>query len=472
MILQKSIKRHCQTLVIVILLIMFFFSCKKIDNWLDVKRSLTDVRPSTLRDFQAIFDNVGEFNEALPQFGFIGTDNIFIQDSRYSSLAAPQQNAYKWAADIFESNSPSSWADPYSIVAFSNIVLEGMDALGSSTGSKQEIDNVLGQAFFHRGFAFYNLAQLFCKPYNKATAPTDLGIPIRLSSDVNIPSVRSTVEKTYTQILEDVTKAVALLPVTQQFKTRPSKTAAKFLLAKVYLVMEDYEKAGAAAADALSEYSALMDFTSLMINNNPNPTGNPFPAILNNPELIFYGLGQGGNAVAPIRNNNYVDTTLYALYAANDLRKGFFFRLDTKYFLFKGSYDLTNNKCFAGFATNELYLIRAECYARNGRITEAFADLNTLLSKRFRSPFIPIAPPANSDSALAVILRERRKELVYTGQIRWEDLRRLNKDPRFAVVIKRILNGTTYQLLPNDDKYVFPIPDVEVQQYGLQQNPR
>lgn len=451
-----------------VLVLILSASCKKIDDWLDVKRSLTDVRPSTLKDFQAIFDNLPEVNESLPIFGLIGSDNLFIPDSKYLSITAvTQQNAYKWAPDLFESNLPSSWTDPYSIAAYANLAIEGINQLNSSTSSKEDIDNVLGQAYFHRGLAFYNIAQLFCKPYNAATAATDLGIPIRLSSDVNIPSVRSSVEETYNQIITDTKKSIALLKATQLYKSRPTKTAARFLLAKVYLAMEDYEKAKISASEALAEYNTLLDFNTLIINAN-----NPFPAVLSNPEIIFYGLGQGGNTMSPIRALNNVDSVLYSQYAANDLRKGIFFKAEAKYFVFKGSYDQTNTKCFAGFATNELYLIRAECNARSGSTTDALADLNAVMSKRYnKASFVPFTA-ANADAALSIVLNEKRKELVYTGQVRWEDLRRLNKDVRFAVTIKRVLNGTTYILPPNDKKYVFPIPDIEVQQYGLQQNPR
>ena len=59
-----------------------------------------------------------------------------------------------------------------------------------------------------------------------------------------------------------------------------------------------------------------------------------------------------------------------------------------------------------------------------------------------------------------------------TGQMRWEDLRRLNKEPRFATTLQRVSKGTTYTLAPNDPKYTFPIPDIEITLSGIPQNPR
>ncbi len=70
------------------------------------------------------------------------------------------------------------------------------------------------------------------------------------------------------------------------------------------------------------------------------------------------------------------------------------------------------------------------------------------------------------------ILEERRKELPFTGQLRWEDLRRLNKDQRFAKILVRTIAGNEYQLLPNSKRYVFPIPDIEIELSGIPQNER
>jgi hypothetical protein len=73
---------------------------------------------------------------------------------------------------------------------------------------------------------------------------------------------------------------------------------------------------------------------------------------------------------------------------------------------------------------------------------------------------------------LVFVLNERRKELPNTGQVRWEDLRRLNTDSRFARTLTRVNNGIIYTLLPGDPRYVFPFTAKIIQQEGLQQNER
>lgn len=98
---------------------------------------------------------------------------------------------------------------------------------------------------------------------------------------------------------------------------------------------------------------------------------------------------------------------------------------------------------------------------------------NRLLAKRWdkNTVYVPYST-ADENEALRKILQERRKELPFTANLRWSDLRRLNKDPRFAATLSRNLNGEIYTLPPNDKRYVLPIPDIEIQLSGIQQNER
>src|SRR5690606_30895101 len=118
-----------------------------------------------------------------------------------------------------------------------------------------------------------------------------------------------------------------------------------------------------------------------------------------------------------------------------DLRKTLYFQKngDDSY-SFKGSYD-GSAAFFIGLATDELYLIRAECSARSGNVADAMKDLNHLLEMRIKKDvFVPLLA-SNSESALDIILLERKKELLFRGT-RWSDLRRLNNDPERMITIR------------------------------------
>ena len=128
---------------------------------------------------------------------------------------------------------------------------------------------------------------------------------------------------------------------------------------------------------------------------------------------------------------------------------------------------------FGGIATDEVYLIRAECAARTNKISEAVDDINTLLSHRYATgTYVPYPANLTADAALSLILQERKKELCFRSEIRWGDLRRLGQDSRTAVTLTRILNGVHYALSPNDKRYAFLLPISVVQLTGIPQNPR
>jgi len=55
---------------------------------------------------------------------------------------------------------------------------------------------------------------------------------------------------------------------------------------------------------------------------------------------------------------------------------------------------------------------------------------------------------------------------------RWTDLKRLNKDSRFAVTLSRTVQGTTYTLPPNDPRYALLIPSEVILNSSMPQNAR
>src|SRR5690606_36771491 len=146
----------------------------------------------------------------------------------------------------------------------------------------------------------------------------------------------------------------------------------------------------------------------------------------------------------------------------NDLRKQCFFRSYSGGYIFKGSYT-GNLSPFGGVATDEMYLIKAECLARAGQVTVSLTLLNELLLSRWDKSveYVPIAAD-NPKKALDIILEERRKELVGRG-LSWGDINRLNIDPLYGnITLQRMVDRKPKLLPPNDPRFVFPIPDDEI----------
>ncbi len=126
---------------------------------------------------------------------------------------------------------------------------------------------------------------------------------------------------------------------------------------------------------------------------------------------------------------------------------------------------------FSGLATDEMFLIKAECLARKGRITESMDLLNGLLIRRWNKTkvYVPYIATGSAD-ALRIVLLERRKELMMRG-LRWMDVKRLNKEGA-NITFTRTLNGKLYQLSPNDLRFALPIPEDVISLSGMEQNKR
>lgn len=432
-----------------IILFCLLLSCNK----LDVKPDLSRVVPSTLEDFQGILDNTmgSGFNNNYNSFGEIAAGDFFVAFEDFQSNFTPlTSEIYKWNIDKLEDPYFSDWNSSFSKILNCNIVLEGLENNFSTKIDETEVQNVKGQALFHRALSFYMLAQEFAPVYDNVNLDKP-AIPLRTVSDININYPLSSVRETYKLIVEDLQKSVSLLPTTSKYKTRPSKAAAFGLLARVYLSMGDYSNSLQNADACLNIYSELLNYNYLSSNSD-------FPISQLNTEVIFQGSMLYDFLLS--RNVLKVNQELLELYEQNDLRKEMFFFASTKGGScgFKGNYNgLQQNNLFGGIATDEMFLIKAECHERLNNKEMALKTINALLENRYdKDTFLPIII-SNGDNLLRRILQERRKQLVFRG-LRWTDLRRLNKDPRFAVTLTRVLNGQTYSLPPNDPRYVFPIP--------------
>ncbi|SIO03218.1 SusD family protein [Chitinophaga niabensis] len=442
------------------LCILFFllnsFACKK---FLETKSAQRLATPDNLNDLQLLLDN------PILQVGLnainTGTDEYNVLYSNWQSLSDNNKRAYVWDPELNNSN---DWSGPYKGVFYANTVLFNLERIRG--GDDITRNNIRGAALFTRGFLFYFIAQQFAPQYDEATAGTDLGIVLRLNADFNEVSVRSTVKQTYQQIINDLEAAVKLLPEDQLLKSRPGKAAALAMLARVYLQTGDFKKAGENADACLKINNKLIDYNSLALTATF-----PLGLFSKNDEMLFYFKASTEVPVSGDETRARVDSNLYRSYDPNDLRKKAFFKDNGNgTFAFKGSY--TGEKTlFNGIATDEVYLIRAECNARMNNAVAAMEDLNALLQKRWASGKYAVLSNLSPDQVLQVTLQERKKELLCRG-IRWSDLKRLNKDNRFAMTLKRELNGQVYLLPPNDLRYTVLIPTDIIFLTGIPQNPR
>ncbi len=417
--------------------------CSK-KNFLDAKPNTNLFIPSTLDDFQELLDKDAVINET-PELGELCSDNYYLTSTLWAGIPTKEHNAYIWAPDVYQGQgNVGDWNTPYMAVFYANVVLDGIDTVAVTSDNRQRWSAIKGTAYFTRAYAFYNIAQVFAPVFDSATAGSDMGIPLRLTSGVDEVSTRASVKSTYEQIISDLTKAVGLLPDTIAYsnRNRPSRPAAMAMLARTYLSMRAYDKAGAWADSCLGLYNTLLDYNAYV-------SGGSVPFSRSNNETMYQSRILSATYVLKgvVVSGCVVDSNLYSSYVPNDLRRTIFYTYNPPALPnIKGSYT-GSIFAFSGLATDEVYLIRAECYARAGNTTAAMNDLNTLLQTRWAStsPYVPFTA-ATSKDALAVILTERRKELAFRG-LRWTDIRRLNKEG-YNITLTRFIGGVQYQLPP------------------------
>jgi starch-binding outer membrane protein, SusD/RagB family len=442
-------------------------SCKK---YLEAKSNQSLSTPSTLADLEALLNH-----PTLPNRGTVMlnglTDEYFYKYAEWQSRNELFNRGYIWDPQL---NDYTDWAGQYNAVLYANTALYNLEQI-SSNGETERRNKIKGTALFFRALAFYRIALLYAPQYDSSSAQSDLGIPLRLKADINDVSIRSSVQQTYERIIADLKEAVSLLPNnvpnTNISKSQPTKVAAHALLARVYLQAGAYQSAKEHANAALQIYSTLMDFNDNTWVNLNTTSGLGFKQL--NPEVILHS--SVSNSPASFIEAR-VDTNLYNSYNANDLRKAaYFLRNPDGTYRFKGSYAESLIEVFCGIATDELYLIRAECNAREGDLSNAMKDLNDLLRTRWRkvnnvTTYVD-QTAINTTDALAKIISERKKELVFR-EVRWADLKRLNKQSNFSQTLTRSLNNQLYSLPPNDLRYTLLIPIEVLNVTNLQQNPR
>jgi starch-binding outer membrane protein, SusD/RagB family len=470
----RFIKKNRESIILYLFIVSLalYSGCKK---WLEKPQNNQLAIPVSLTELQALLDDKENLNDnSTPSMLEASADDYFLLQSEYNVLSAIHSRIapYNWDMDPY--NNENDWKSCYYPVYVANLCLQQIEKIQKTYLNASAWNNIKGSAHFLRAYFFLELVWTYSKAYDKATSKEDLGIALRLTSDINEKSVRANLEQSYQQIISDAKAAIDLLPDRSIHSLRPSKVAAYGLLARTFLSMRDYENAYRYSDLALGIYDKLINY-----NNDSDIIGDftlrTPPFLKYNKEIIFYTMM---NSIHPSYLPSYakIDSLLYATYDSIDLRKEAFFFLDNKYCFFKGTYAFSQQDQFSGIATDELWLIRAECLARIGGADKkgdkdgALNDLNTLLRNRYKqAKFVPVSA-INADEALAIILLERRKELLMRG-LRWADLKRLNKEGANKT-ITRMINGQIVILPPNDNRYAQPLPNEIILLTGMPQNPR
>lgn len=397
------------------------------------------------------------------------------------------------------------WTTIYRLINVANNVIYSLNKLPQTTDAeKKGVLKVSGEAHFLRAFYYFWLINIYGNAYSAGTAKTDLGVPIKLSEKVEDKIFkRNTVQEVYDQILIDLQQAESDLSQTTASNSiyRANITSVQFLLSRVYLYMQNWEKAA--------------EYADKVINAHPDlvPLANLQGGILSKAsvETIF---SMGGNSLPCATSYQYkgftVSKDLYNTYSDNDLRKTNFWwtwgdfigyaklspqntsqadPTSVRYYYITYNEGWQYLPCEVSdkflFRSAEAYLIKAEAEAYLGNEGQARSAINSLRQYRYRrgSDFMVTS---TGEDLVKTIREERRKELALEG-LRWFDLRRYAVCEKYPEARKIIHDYYYYQsrssfvkteyhtfvLEPNDKAYTLPIPQNVIDfNVGMQNNQR
>lgn len=376
----------------------------------------------------------------------------------------------------------------YKLIANANMILENTDAATGPEGDKKMIK---GQALTYRALSYFWLVQLYGKRYALGTDNNNPAVSLVLTTtDGKQP--RSTVEKVYAQIIEDLENSVILLESPENTFIRAVKNhftpaIVKGLRARVALAMQDWNAAKMYAAAAIRESGCSL-MSPEQYRQGFNKADNPewLWAFEQTPDqsVYFHGfmavMSYNCNATQVRTNPKAISRTLYDRIPDTDIRKDLWDSTGQAYTLpaeftrtpymnrkFKVADPGSSVADIPFMRLAELYLIQAEAKARLGE-SDAADSLYTLVHSR--NPEYQRSS-LTGDLLIDEILLQRRIELWGEG-FRFPDLKRLNQklDRNNSNHKQNLCNILTVE--PGVKEWEFLIPQKELTANELvEQNP-
>lgn len=410
-----------------------------------------------------------------------------VSSTSWRNVTKPMFGFYAWQQDVRYNSTGTSkigddqtWNKLYQRINNANNIIDIIDDMPHQTKEDEALyHRVKGEAHFTRAQFYFALVNLYGQPLNPETADTTKTIPLKLTPYVEHDKDKETQFelasqlKVYQQIVGDLKIAceeLTLSPQPMQYHLhRASAEAALILLSRVYLYMQEWTLAEAAAEKVMSTTNYRL---TAIVADKPFLTPD-------NKEIIF---SQGANYVAP-RNLRVsltaapaefcVTRDLYDLFDDTDTRKTAFFAVNSD----NDSIQLTN-KYERGLELNhisdgwmirlsEAYLNHAEACTMLGKQTKAIKSYNELRQMRIENY---MEEDWSNEELIQAIRDERRRELCFEGH-RWFDLRRYGENKQYPLqkTIVHVFNVFSdegayentllYALPPKDAGYTFAIPN-------------
>ncbi|GET25614.1 RagB/SusD family nutrient uptake outer membrane protein [Prolixibacter sp. NT017] len=455
---------HKITLLSALLLTLGFTAC---DDYLGVIPKGEKI-PETLADFEAMIRyEYGNHRVDVTQ-ALILLNDQWVSSSSWSYYPLYKAN-YFWdeAADrvALNNSDETTYYASYSAINSFNLIIS--NALTSTEATEIEKQEVWAQAKVLRAMTYFNLANYYADTYDAATASNKLSVPLITSADVNAPYTQVSIQEMYDFILKDMEEALPYLPKVAATALHPNLGTAYAFYARVYLQMNNYNKALEFANKALGENDELYDWTTYYEENKDQIT-NPESYIRTASPMGYdyvenYSFRHGSTYYSSSEKS--LTTERAATFEQGDARFLSRWKLrtvgtDTYYYgTLQGYFN------YGGITTVEVYLIKAECLARAGDIEGAMAALNTVRKTRILPEYYADLTATSEAEAMANIIQTKRNELILT-LIPFCDIRRLNQEGTYTTTLSKVVDGETLTLSPDSHMWTMPFPQGAIDNPG------
>jgi len=425
---------------ILLVVVLLSASCKKYleevpNNALPTETSIADASTARAAIIGTYDRMQSYYASSYPTLGTITTDNVIFNGtlSEYLQLdqhAIPTDNVI----------TVSAYQGIYRTINSANSVIAYVPAISDPTLSTVEKNKILGEAYFIRALAYFDLGRGWGGVQLQLKPTTDLTVLKGIK--------RSTLDQTYDQVLADLVQAEQLLPEDAATRNRAQKSAARALRARLHLYRKQWADAEIYATQVIAntKYSLVKPYKSFF--TAPFQTAESVLELAysvndrNSYWNLWYPSSSGGqftlkpsDGLVLKLNNPTVGGARNTLIAGSGTN------------VYGVLYNTTATSTDPSYLIRiaELYLIRAEARAQQNNLTGAAADLNVVRARADVG-----ATTANTQAGLLQAIEEENGiEFAFEAH-RWFDLIRTE---RAGAVLG----------ISNKNFWLFPIPFSDVQ---------
>lgn len=219
------------------------------------------------------------------------------------------------------------WYQLYHFIASANSIINKIE--NSDFAETPQLNNVRGQAYAYRAWAYHLLVTTFAKGYIIGDPSTDPGVPLVLLTEAPYNSApRSTVAQIYTQIESDISNAIDYLADASApaDKSHISLNATYGIKARAALSKGDWDVAAESAALAREGYPLMSDSEWLSGFNSVDLSeviwgGKMIEQETNYFASYFYYISPTFNGSQNRSNPKIISEELYEMIPDTDIRK-------------------------------------------------------------------------------------------------------------------------------------------------------